>query len=340
MNVGSGAVIRLFIWVLAAVGMLAVAGRMDAMFSHRVAAQEPGAAAVPAPPLASESGPAPTVGETADPAAMAEAALAEGDEAKPDVQPAATKTAEVPAINYLELVRGGGLEMGAILLVSVIAMAFALERYLALRRHRVVPPDLLAALGRMGSQKGGFDPRQAYRLCQQCPSTAATVIKAVLLKVGRPPAELEQTLSESCEREATRLYANIRWQNLAFNVAPMLGLVGTIHGMIVAFYTTSLLRGDVNKAGHLADGIYRALVCTLAGLAVAIPAAILAHMLEGRLMKLMGELDDFVRGLLPQLERFEGRVRVNKDASHKNDADASNIISAADIDAKEPAGRP
>ena len=119
-------------------------------------------------------------------------------------------------------------------------------------------------------------------------------------------------MAEAGQREATRLYANVRWQNLAFNLAPMLGLLGTIRGVIVAFHGTANLPANMNKTVYLADGIYQALVNTFAGIAVAVPAAIFAHLLEGRIMKLMTEVDDLVRGLLPQLERFEGRLRGGK----------------------------
>ncbi len=178
-----------------------------------------------------------------------------------------------------------------------------------LRRRRVIPGELVSALWRLAAQPGGIDPRQTVLVCQQHPSTLGTVVRAALQKLGRPNSEMEAAVAEASEREATRLYANVRWQNLAFNLAPMLGLLGTIRGVIVAFHGTANLPANMNKTVYLADGIYQALVNTFAGIAVAVPAAIFAHLLEGRIMKLMTEVDDFVRGLLPQLERFEGRTR-------------------------------
>ena len=85
----------------------------------------------------------------------------------------------------------------------------------------------------------------------------------MLAKVGRPVPEIEQAMTEAADHEATRLYANVRWQNLAFNVAPMLGLAGTVHGMIIAFYRTAHMPLGANKMERLATGIYAALVCTL-----------------------------------------------------------------------------
>ena len=93
----------------------------------------------------------------------------------------------------------------------------------------------------------------------------------------------------------------------------MLGLLGTIQGMIMAFFVTANLPANANKTQPLAEGIYVALVTTFAGLTVAIPAAIVAHMLENRIQKLFRELDEIVMGVLPQLERYEGRLRVSKE---------------------------
>ncbi len=216
-------------------------------------------------------------------------------------------------INLLKLLISGGHLMWPILLMSLLVVMFGTERFLGLRRRKVLPPELISGLGKLAGQKGGLDPRAAYKLCQQYPSAAASVIKTMLLKVGRPHAEVEHALSEANEREAARLYVNVRWLSLAAGVAPLLGLLGTVWGMIQAFFATANLPVGANKAEHLADGIYVALVTTFSGLAVAIPAAVLAHWFEGRIQGLFRELDETLLGLMPQLERFEGRMRVSRD---------------------------
>ena len=103
--------------------------------------------------------------------------------------------------------------------VSLIAVAFAVERLLGLRRSRIIPADLAAGLRASASRKGEFDIRYAQRLCRDYPSSAAYVVKAMLAKVGRPLPEIEHAMTEALEHEATRQYANVRVQNLAFNVA-------------------------------------------------------------------------------------------------------------------------
>jgi len=267
----------------------------------------------------------PAIGQEAEPAAVAqgeqaaEAALAEGEREAADGEQSADVAADSAEpkvekqINLLELLIDGGYLMLPIAAMSLLVVTFGVERTLGLRRHKILPPELVGGLGEMAGQKGGLDPRKAYRLCQQYPSAAADVIKTMLLKIGRPHTEVEHTVSEANDREAARLYSNVRWLSLAAGVSPLLGLLGTVWGMIQAFFATANLPTGANKAQSLADGIYVALVTTFAGLAVAIPAAVLAHVFEGRIQSLFRELDEMLLGLMPQMERFEGRLRVSKD---------------------------
>lgn len=218
-------------------------------------------------------------------------------------------------LNVFSLAMNGGIFMYPIYALSILGVTMTIERAIALRRARVIPSGLVTALGQLGSQSAGFDPRKAYRICQQYPSAAATVVRAMLLKVGRPVSEVEHTISESSNREAERLYYNIRWINLAASVAPLLGLIGTIQGMIIAFHEFTALAPGQNQAATLAAGIYVALVTTFAGLTVAIPAAVASHFFEGRIITFFHEIDELAFNLLPQLERYEGRLRFSRQSA-------------------------
>ncbi|HEV7223137.1 MAG TPA: MotA/TolQ/ExbB proton channel family protein [Pirellulales bacterium] len=243
----------------------------------------------------------------------AEEALNEPSE-KP-AEPAPLPAPKLPSMNLLELAISGGALMVPIALMSFVVVLFAIERWLGLRRRKIIPPGLVAALGQLAGRPGGLDPKQAYKLCQQFPSTTASVLRAVLLKVGRPHSEVEFAMKEASEREAAKLYKNVRPIELAITITPLLGLLGTVQGMIQAFFITANMPTNVNKAESLAGGIYVALVTTFAGLTVAIPAAMLAHYFEGRIQSLFRDVDELLLGLLPQLERFEGKLRVQRPAS-------------------------
>ena len=90
-----------------------------------------------------------------------------------------------------------------------------------------------------------------------------------------------------------------------------MGLLGTVWGMIMAFHESSTLTPDRSRSEQLSEGIYTALTTTLAGLAVAIPAAILALYLENRLLKIFHSVEEFALDLSPGLTRFIGRGELN-----------------------------
>lgn len=215
-------------------------------------------------------------------------------------------------ISVWELAIAGGPLMIPIFMISIVVVCFAFERAFALRKRKLLPPELVSELGELSLRGTGVDPRGAYRACQRHPSTAATVLKAVLLKIGRPHSEMELTLKEVNEREAAQLYKNVRPIELAVSVAPLLGLLGTVQGMIMAFFVTANADIPGNKAEKLAQGIYVALVTTFAGLVVAIPAAMLAHYFEGRIQAFFRDLNELILSILPQWERYEGKLRVNR----------------------------
>ncbi len=259
-------------------------------------------------------------------AAEAEAAAAQADaimaeeqgnrpEEKPEdaaaAAPASASTGE--ATSLLVLLQGGGVLMIPIIMMLVLTVALSIERLIGLRREKVLPHGLVRQFGDFANAPGGFDPRKAYRACQQYPCAASNVIRAMLLKIGRPHAEVEHAVREASEREAARLYSNVRWLNLAAAVTPLMGLFGTVWGMMAAFDATVRLPEGVSKAEKLGEGIVIALVTTLGGLAVAIPAAILAHYYEGRIQGMFRQIDELLFSLLPQVERYEGKLRVSRE---------------------------
>jgi biopolymer transport protein ExbB len=215
------------------------------------------------------------------------------------------------SLNLFTLIVRGGFLMVPIGITSIIVITLVFERFISMRRQRVIPNSLVRGLSELASVPGAMDPRQAFRLCQENPSSTADVIQAMLLKIGRPQSEVENAVSEASKREAGRMYSNVRWLNLAAAVTPLIGLLGTVWGLIQAFFRTTQLGATQNKADFLAEGIYVALVTTLGGLTVAIPAAIFAHYFEGRIQTVFHQIDELVFNLSPQIERFEGRMRVS-----------------------------
>lgn len=308
---------------LVAIGTMLFVGCAVALSPPMVCAQPPGG-----PPRPADG--APGTSEPVNPSGSQPPDWTEADQkaaealAAPEVPeesaPQSPAQQQVPQINVLDLAFRGGVLMIPITLMSVLTVIFGLERALGLRRRKIVPNQLIRGLGAASVEKRGFDPRAVYRLAQRYPSAASNVLKAMLLKVGRPLPEIEQAMRDATEREADRLYGNVRFLTLSAAVTPLLGLLGTVQGMIQAFFVTSHLPTGADRAEMLAQGIYTALVTTFAGLCVAIPASVLAHYFEGRIQKLLRELNESLLGLLPQLESFEGRLRIDADQLSLSDA--------------------
>ncbi len=212
-------------------------------------------------------------------------------------------------MTFFGLLVRGGILMWPLAALSIFVVALSIERSISLRKEKLFPAGLVDEMAGQAEAIGGFDPRQTYRLCQSYPSSAARILRAMLIKIGRPQGEIEHAVSEAVQREANRLNHAVSWLSLAAAVGPLLGLLGTVQGITQAFYEFTLMDGSQNPGNVLAEGIYTALVTTLAGLAIAIPATILAHYFETRIVRQLNEVDEMIASLLPQVERYEGRLR-------------------------------
>ncbi|QDS86201.1 Biopolymer transport protein ExbB [Rosistilla ulvae] len=243
-----------------------------------------------------------------------EAALNQLTQPDPAAASSIDGDADKPAgIDILSLISKGGIFMIPIGVMSLLVVTLGAERLFALRGGRMVPWALNRKLEMLADPIDTFDPEVAYQACRRYPSPTARVVASLLLRTGRPLAEIERTAAEAAQREADRLAGPIRWLYLATAITPLMGLLGTVWGMIRAFHDTTQLAAGQNKAEYLAEGIYVALVTTLAGLIVAIPAAILAHHFEGCLTRAFHRIEEICFLVAPGLERFNGRMRLDFD---------------------------
>lgn len=229
-----------------------------------------------------------------------------------ETPPLAADADTTATMSILELFYRGGWLMVPIAVMSVIVVAIAVERMLALRRSAILPRPLAKSLNEMVGERS-FNRAALLQLCDRYPSSASRIVKTTLNSMGRPIGELERTVSEACQREAERLYTNVRTLNLASTITPLLGLLGTVWGMIQAFFATANMPIGSNKGAALAEGIYVALVTTFAGLSVAIPAAVLAHLFESRILRKLRGVEELLGKLLPQLSPpSDEKLRVDR----------------------------
>jgi biopolymer transport protein ExbB len=169
----------------------------------------------------------------------------------------------------LQFIRDGGPFMWLLLAASVLALALVIERGVALRRGLVIPAGLLDALGRFG---GRGDVAALDRACLEFKSPLGALFQHALQHLDRPRQDNAEALQTRARREVARLERGLVVLESIVGVAPLLGLVGTLHGLITLF-------GDLGTAGLgdnavLAKGIAIALNTTLTGLLIAIPALV------------------------------------------------------------------
>lgn len=193
-----------------------------------------------------------------------------------------------------ELILDGGVLMIPIAIASIIMLALALERIIALRRSKIVPSGVWSTVqGQL--EQGRIDLARKEVDAEHFP--VSRMLNSGLLFWESNLEELSRALDEAGQREADRLQKNLPALQGIASVAPLLGLLGTVVGMIQSFFTVAKERALGNPA-LLADGIGQALVTTAAGLTVAIPALVLFYAFRGRARRLVGELDDIARGVL------------------------------------------
>src|SRR5258705_1419241 len=235
---------------------------------------------------------------------LAAAANAQTRPAAPTTQTAEVRTHR-PDISFLQLVAKGGWFMAPIGVASLIGFALILERSVALRRNKIIPRRFMRDLKRIAP--GGSEDREAaLRYCREHPSPIARVMAAGLRKLPQGHAVVERAVEDTGANEVQKLRRNMRMMYGVTVVTPMLGLLGTVWGMIDAFRVTASASG-LGKPELLAKGIYEALVCTLAALMVAIPILMIYYYFIAKIERLVGEMNehsiDFADHFLERIPR-------------------------------------
>lgn len=204
--------------------------------------------------------------------------------------------------SLFDMLLDGGPAMVPIGVCSVIALAYTVERAFRLRAARLgagrFPRYVVAA-----ARDGGAE--DALEVCRKAKSPMARVLGAGLSREGRPTLEVEKAVEDAGGREVRRLSANLRPLVVVAAIAPLLGLFGTVWGMIEAFSNIALKDG-LGKPELLASGISKALITTAAGLAVAIPTQAAYFWLKSAIDRFVRRAEDAYEELsLTLLERSE-----------------------------------
>jgi biopolymer transport protein ExbB len=202
-------------------------------------------------------------------------------------EPAASEP--IPTRSLLEMILAGGPLMVPILVCSFVLTLVVFERTISLRRGRVLPrPFVKRFLHQL--HEGSLKRETALARCRENSSHVARVFAAAVRKWGKPAVEVEQALLDEGERTANELRRYLRVINGVATVCPLLGLLGTVWGMMEAFNAIATTSA-IGRPELLAGGISGALVSTAAGLFVAIPALIAYLFFVGRVDRLIMDID-------------------------------------------------
>lgn len=195
----------------------------------------------------------------------------------------------IPTNNVLQMVKKGGLLMIPIGVCSFILFVFVFERFISLRRSRVIPkPFVNRFLEQL--QEGQINRDEALELCEKNRSPVAVVFAAAVARWGKPAVEMEQAIIDEGERVTNGLRSYLRLFNGISTISPLLGLLGTVLGMIRAF--NAIATADaMGRPDLLATGISEALLTTAAGLSVAIPAIIAYLFFVSRVDRFIMDID-------------------------------------------------
>jgi biopolymer transport protein ExbB len=233
---------------------------------------------------------------------------------EPPVQGAAgAQRAAVDRSSIWRLVLNANPMLWPLAICSVVTLGYVLERWLALRRDRVVPREFADRfLERLSS--GKLDRERALELCRAHDSPAARVFAMVVGAWGQSGTAIRQMVSHDAAGEVLELKRNLRVLSAVSTLGPLLGLLGTVVGIIQSF---DALGGRIGPARGemLAGGISLALVATAFGLSIAIVAVTFYYYFLNRVDVLIRELDDRTRQVI-ELVSSESQRMIGGDRRH------------------------
>jgi biopolymer transport protein ExbB len=222
------------------------------------------------------------------------------------VDRAAVEPAKEPT-SWLQVIFSGGpigiAIMIALIGLSMTAVYLAFDQLMTLRRSEVIPSGLaenvrsMLAAGRV---------READAACRQKPSVLGFVILSGISELEFGWTAVEKAVEDALAEQSARLMRRVEYLSVIGNIAPMVGLLGTVFGMLLSFREVAISQGTAGAAG-LADGIYQALVTTVAGLLIAIPALGVFALYRNRIDGMIAEISYLSQQVFTPLKRPQPR---------------------------------
>ncbi len=220
----------------------------------------------------------------------------------------AADPASADSWKLLSTLEKGGFMMYPILFASVLMLGIAVERVYSLRRKNIINSNFLQ---NVRDQWDWEDIQKTLQLCKAYDNSLSRILKVGLLRVGGRLDEIERAIEGAGQHEASLMNSNLRVLGAVANITPMMGLLGTVFGMIKAFNVISL--SGTGNPGLVASGISEALITTAAGMAVGIPALAFYHYFRGKIDRYVFEMEEISFQLIEELS-YDG-IRKAKPAT-------------------------
>jgi biopolymer transport protein ExbB len=193
----------------------------------------------------------------------------------------------------------GGVTMIPLLLGSILGLAIVIERAFSLRARRIVVPEIVTAIEKIGSAE---DVRVTERICETHIGPFSNIVLAALHNQGLTNDELKEVILDQGRQEVRVLQRGLVMLETIAAAAPLLGLMGTVIGMIKVFNVIS--RQGLGQANVLSGGISEALITTVTGLAIGIPALVAFNFFTNKAESLVMDIEKYSTTLLHRIRHL------------------------------------
>lgn len=201
--------------------------------------------------------------------------------------------------NVLLFLKKGGIIIYPLILCSIICLAVIIEKLLTLRRKKVIIPEIVSLIENI---KGVDDVGLALSICEKHRGPFANIIRVGLESREKPKDEIREALVDQGRQEVHQLERGLGILETVAGIAPLLGLLGTVIGILKVFNIISAM--GVGQATALAGGISEALITTIVGLSIAIPAVVVFNYFSNKAENFVLEIEKHSSRLLNTLTSF------------------------------------
>jgi biopolymer transport protein ExbB len=180
-----------------------------------------------------------------------------------------------PELHFIDLLFKGGWVMVPLALLAFLGLVIFIERYLTIRKSSKDESNLMFQI-KQNIHEGRLD--SAISLCRNAKSPLGRMLEKGLKRIGRPIKDIEGAIENTGKLEVAKLEKNIGVLGIIAGIAPMLGFVGTIIGVITIFHDVSI-KGEI-EIGTISGGLYTKMITSATGLIIGIIAYVLYHILN------------------------------------------------------------